>query len=141
MSTKGSIAYGEGFHLYEELMEYMLDGEMKSVHLELTGVDFESSPNGVTVAIPLEIWEYIRRFSPVSYKFAELSDDALYQQAKVDAERRSQHKWRKETKPLQESIDDTFESYKKARARQQKMKEQLQDKLGDNPEQSLYYKG
>lgn len=57
MSTKRTIAYGGDFHLYREC----LDDE--SVYLQLDSAHFEaSSSSGVTVRIPMVIWETIREF-------------------------------------------------------------------------------
>lgn len=57
MSTKNTLmrhdgntigSWPTGFHLYEDMMDET-DG---SIYLNLQGVDFEASPNSVTVAIP-----------------------------------------------------------------------------------------
>ena len=55
MSTKSSIACGPNFHLYHEAFE------QDAVYLELEQAFFEASPNKVTVAIPVVIWEVIRQ--------------------------------------------------------------------------------
>ncbi|NJM74895.1 MAG: hypothetical protein HC852_02890 [Acaryochloridaceae cyanobacterium RU_4_10] len=58
MSTKSSIAYGDNFHLYQEIFD------TGAVYLELTDADFEvqssSGQNRIQVRIPAEIWEIIR---------------------------------------------------------------------------------
>lgn len=58
MSTRCSLAYGKGYHLYEDVLE---DGV---VHLEincnLEQFSFEASPLYCDIAIPREAWEAIR---------------------------------------------------------------------------------
>jgi len=55
MSTKGTIAHGEDYHLYQECFE------SGSLYLELRMDDiyFEAYPNSVTVRIPNEILKAI----------------------------------------------------------------------------------
>jgi hypothetical protein len=42
MSTKATIRIGEGWHLYEDLLEDMLGGNSPTVSLSLRGVDFSA---------------------------------------------------------------------------------------------------
>ena len=79
MSTRSTIKYGDGFHLYSDLM-----GD--AIHLELKGVEFKASRDSVDVAIPLAVWEIIRNFTlpDAALDLVDLSDDDL--KAKVEAE-------------------------------------------------------
>lgn len=54
MSTKCTLDHGETFHLYADMFR------ANTVYLELRGVEFEARPSGVTVAIPLEVWDRLR---------------------------------------------------------------------------------
>ena len=78
MSTKGSLAYGKRFHLYEEALE------SGHIYLELQDVSFEATNDRVTVAIPAPIWECIRRFSFANTSLADFTDDMI--QEKVEKE-------------------------------------------------------
>lgn len=55
MSTKSTISHGEKFHLFEE----MCDDDF--VYLRVEDADFTVHPGSVEVAIPLAIWEVIRK--------------------------------------------------------------------------------
>lgn len=54
MSTKSTIVRGEGFHVYAELFD------PRHLYLSLEGVEFEATPRGVTVVVPIALWERIR---------------------------------------------------------------------------------
>ena len=54
MSTKCTLDHGETFHLYADVFR------PNTVFLELHGVEFEASPSGVTVGIPLDLWDRLR---------------------------------------------------------------------------------
>lgn len=69
MSTKSTIIYGDGFHLYTELF----DG--KHVFLELSAVEFIATPGAVTVAIPLPVWECIREYQAQNREGCWLLED------------------------------------------------------------------
>jgi hypothetical protein len=78
MSTKCSIKYGNiddtHFHLYEECLEN------DAVYLEIEGdVEYEASPNGITVRITLPVWETIRHgtHSILSVEYADFSDQQI----------------------------------------------------------------
>src|SRR2546421_12989523 len=73
MSTKSTIAYGKGFHLYNECWED------DCVYLRLDGnPTFEASPGSVTVRIPAHIWEVIRTFSGVALDLADKNDADIH---------------------------------------------------------------
>ena len=71
MSTKSSLAYGPGFHLYHE----MFDDD--NVYLEVEGTHFEASYNRVRLPIPVHIWEVIRRYPGVSFECVDKTDAEL----------------------------------------------------------------
>lgn len=75
MSTKCSIAHGDNFHLYQDL----LDDE--HVCLRLGHVDFEASRDEVTVKIPLHLWEFLRSFPGADLSEANKTDDEIDQEA------------------------------------------------------------
>ena len=56
MSTKASIAYGDDFHFYTEVLEN------DCVYLEMSGyaIEFEAGPKHVMVRIPAHVWGKIR---------------------------------------------------------------------------------
>lgn len=68
MSTKYSLACGQGFHLYREAF----DGD--NIYLEIEGTHFEAAYNRVMVPIPVHIWEVIRRFAGVNFDYADKTD-------------------------------------------------------------------
>ena len=84
MSTKSSLVSGPSFHLYEECFD-----PAKNVWLDLDGCDFEATPRGLRIEIPLAIWEVIRQHSPACYDLAALNDAQLQAEAekRVDAHR------------------------------------------------------
>jgi hypothetical protein len=59
MSTHHTLAYGDDFSFYVDMFE---DGK---VYLELRGAEFVARPGGVTVAIPLALWERLRTIETV----------------------------------------------------------------------------
>jgi hypothetical protein len=68
MSTKATIAYGQTFHFYHEVLDD------NYVYLELEQVQFEASYNRVMVPIPVHIWEVIRQYPGIDLSWAEKSD-------------------------------------------------------------------
>lgn len=80
MSTKASLAYGNDFHLYEEVFDD------ERIHLSLSNVEFEASKDGVSVAIPLHIWECIRQFSNARFNLVKYSHEMVLEMVakKVD---------------------------------------------------------
>lgn len=82
MSTKHTIAHGEDFHLYRDAFE---DGH---VFLRIDNGLFEASPDGVTVRLPLHVWEYLRTFPGAELAAAQLSDEQIEQEAIAAVEAR-----------------------------------------------------
>ncbi len=83
MSTRSSIAYGDGFHLYHEMMD-----EGENVHLRLDGVHYSAGPEGVTVEIPIAIWEFIRHQGGASLDLVNMTDDDLQKKVATDVDAR-----------------------------------------------------
>jgi hypothetical protein len=96
MSTKDTIASGPNFNLYCEVLDE------DTVYLELEGQPFEASHQGVTVAIPVAIWELIRRYPASDLAFAKQTDAQLrqYVEQQVDARIRQYHEAPPERRPL-----------------------------------------
>ena len=80
MSTKCSIAYGDNFHLYQDLLDE------RHVHLHLRQVEFEASGDELTVKIPLHLWEFLRSFPGADLSEAAKTDEEMEHEAiaKVD---------------------------------------------------------
>ena len=68
MNTKSTVTRGPAFHLYREL------GDDRSVHLRLDGVAHRASYDRVTVAVPVHVWEHVRRFHGVDLSLADVTD-------------------------------------------------------------------
>ena len=83
MLTKSSIARGPNFHLYSEW------SKENEVYLELEGVEFEARKNRVNVAIPIAIWEVIRRYPGVDLSMADISDVKMRQAVEYAVQERS----------------------------------------------------
>lgn len=75
MSTKCSIAHGPDFHLYSE----SFDDE--HVFLRLDNVEFEATRDGMTVKIPLHIWEFLRSFPGANLSDASKTDADIKREA------------------------------------------------------------
>ena len=75
MSTKCSIAHGTGFHLYND----SFDDE--HVFLQLDKADFKATPEGVTVKLPLHVWEYLRSFPGADFSDVNVSDAQIHEEA------------------------------------------------------------
>lgn len=93
MSTKSTIVHGRDFHLFH-------DGHFgerdKYVFFELDNCDFVAyAKSKITVRIPLQIWEFIRRYPGMNFDLAQLSDAEL----KKEVERR---------------VDKNIDDYRKA---------------------------
>jgi hypothetical protein len=82
VSTKSSIAYGQTFHFYSEVME-----EDDSRYLELEGAEFQANHRGVTVKIPAAIWEVIRHLGGPDLSLVDLTDDEIRERAETQADR------------------------------------------------------
>lgn len=62
MSTKATIEYEEGWHLYVELFD------CENVYLRIDKADFLATPESLTVAIPFELWERLRKAEVEKYR-------------------------------------------------------------------------
>jgi hypothetical protein len=82
MSTKSSLAHGDGFHFYNEA----LDDE--HVYLELNKAEFEASQDHVMVRIPLEVWITIQQVKPPRLDVAGKSDQELLELVQADVDER-----------------------------------------------------
>lgn len=82
MSTKSSLAHGPNFHLYAEMFDD------NNVYLELENVHFEAAHNRVVVPIPVQVWEFIRRYPGISFEYADKSDEELRQYVKCEVDER-----------------------------------------------------
>ncbi len=84
MSTKSTLVYGKTFRLYEEVFE-----RTPHVWLELEDCEFEATPRGVRVGIPLPVWEVLRQHTPARCDLAPLTDRQLLSEAedRVEAAR------------------------------------------------------
>ena len=78
MSTRATIAHGPGFHLYHDLADELAE---PVVYLRLDGADFEASRDGVTVAVPVAVWEAIRTHAGADFALADLTDGELHDRA------------------------------------------------------------
>ncbi len=86
MSTKSTIAYGEGFALYNDI-HFFQDRCEDHVWLELEKVEFEVNNQHVAVKIPIALWEYLRTFSGVDLSDASKSDDEVRVEAEAWVDR------------------------------------------------------
>jgi hypothetical protein len=84
MSTKSSLVSGPSFHLYEECFD-----PAKNVWLDLDGCEFEATPRGLRIEIPLAVWEVIRQHTPARFDLTALTDAQLQAEAekRVDSQR------------------------------------------------------
>ena len=62
MSTRSTICYGKykgtEFHMYSDFMDD------RQIHIELSGnVEFSSSSNVIDLAIPVQLWELLRKYT------------------------------------------------------------------------------
>lgn len=71
MSTKSTLAYGDTFHFYHEVLDEHY------VYLELEGVKYEASYNRVRIPIPIHIWEVIRHRGVADLSLVDKSDEQL----------------------------------------------------------------
>lgn len=71
MSTKTTLAYGDKFHFYQEVLDEHY------VYLELQGVKYEANYNRVMVPIPIHIWEVIRKLGAPDLSLIGKSDEEL----------------------------------------------------------------
>lgn len=73
MSTKSTITHGDDFHLYHD-MEL---GRTNDVYLQINGTYFEAAPGEVTVLIPIEVWEHLRKFPGFTPRYHLMTDEEL----------------------------------------------------------------
>jgi hypothetical protein len=85
MSTKASLAHGEGFHFYNEIFDE------QHVYLELRKAEFEVTQDHVMVRIPLEVWITIQRIKPPHMDVMHKSDQELLEMARNDVDQRIAH--------------------------------------------------
>lgn len=71
MSTKCTIAYGESFHLYREVLD------QDHVYLQLQTTHFEAGYASVMIPIPIHIWETIRHLGGAELDLADRTDMEL----------------------------------------------------------------
>jgi hypothetical protein len=138
MSTKSTLTYGPGFHLYHEAFE------KDNVYLELEKAHFECYPDRVTVAIPVVVWEVIRQSAGADFSWAAKSDDEIrsyVEQAVHERITDFQNKdsgskrllfvgngaFGKATEPKENQIENGLAYYFGERDRQRKLLEQIND--------------
>jgi hypothetical protein len=71
MSTKCTIAHGENFHFYHEVLDE------DHVYLELDTTHFEAGYGRVMLPIPIHIWETIRHLGGARLDLADKQDYEL----------------------------------------------------------------
>ncbi len=82
MSTKATIAYGDNFHFYHEV----LDDD--HVYLELDTTNFEAGYGRVMVPIPIHIWETIRHMGAARLNLVNHTDEDLLAMVEADVDER-----------------------------------------------------
>jgi hypothetical protein len=85
MSTKASLAHGEGFHFYNEIFDD------QHVYLKLRKAEFEATQDHVMVRIPLEVWITIQQIKPPHMDVVNKSDQELLEMARNDVDQRIAH--------------------------------------------------
>ncbi len=84
MSTKVTVAYGENFHLYKEILDENF------IYLEIEGVQFEASYNRVMMPIPVHIWEVIRQYEGTDLSWALRTDEEIVRYVEQEVDKRIQ---------------------------------------------------
>jgi len=74
MSTKSTITFGPTFHLYHDL------AEEACVYLRVEKTEFETTNDCVTIRIPTEIWEHLRKFETFTPQWAGKSDQEILEE-------------------------------------------------------------
>ncbi|MBO0862272.1 MAG: hypothetical protein J2P21_28005 [Chloracidobacterium sp.] len=82
MSTKATIAHGNNFHFYHEVLDD------NHVYLELEGMEFEAGYNRVMVSIPIHIWETIRGLGAARLDLVNHTDEDLLAMIEADVDER-----------------------------------------------------
>jgi hypothetical protein len=71
MTVKATLAYGKSFHFYHEGLDN------NHVYLELEDVAYQAGYRRVMVAIPIDVWEVIRRLGAARLDLVNASDGEL----------------------------------------------------------------
>lgn len=140
MSTKSSIAYGEKFHLYRDLL---FPDDI--VCLELENVEFEAYLGRVMVTIPLAVWSYIREYDLADFSLIDISDEEIRTTVEEEVDKRIAQ-YRKKTSrantiassfgllrfgdvesPRQQQIEQGIKSLTEDREYQRQLKRQIED--------------
>lgn len=82
MSTKCTLAHGETFHFYREVLDD------NNVYLQLETTQYEATRGRVTVQVPIHIWETIRHVGGPSLNLIDKSDADLLAMVQADVDRR-----------------------------------------------------
>jgi hypothetical protein len=133
MSTKSTLAYGDTFHFYTDLME-----GSDNVILEIHGCNTCNSNR--YIEIPLHIWETIRKCSPMKFDSVDISDEDILKmvEKEVDADiaeyKADMTKYGKSwltisgaDEPREEQIKNGIERYAYRRTKQRKIIELMKD--------------
>lgn len=83
MSTKATIAHGDNFHFYHEV----LDDD--HVYLEMHTTQFEAGYGRVMIPIPIHIWEVIRHLGGARLDLVEKTDEELLAMVEGDVDERT----------------------------------------------------
>jgi len=82
MSTKATIAHGDNFHFYHEV----LDDD--HVYLRMQTTQYEAGYGSVTVQIPIHIWETIRHLGGARLDLVDKTDADLLATVQTDVDSR-----------------------------------------------------
>ncbi len=137
MSTKCTIAHGDSFHFYREVMDD------DHVYLEMKDVQFEASHGRVMVPIPIHVWEAIRHLGGAEPDLVERTDEELLKMVEENVDRRIEEYAAAERerprggglarvagllvydtadRPREQQIESGMAYFKKERARQMKLR-------------------
>lgn len=136
MSTKHTIKYSEDFHFYTECF----DDENVYLHVHdknLIGIN----ESGVTLTIPMHIWEGIKNSYHANTEYAPLSDEEIKQKVEKEVDDRIKEFENSNNSPLinllgsftyglaedprEQQIESGIKSLKGLRARQKALLEEL----------------
>lgn len=84
--VKQTITQGNGFHIYKE------DLNPNFIYLELKDKSvqfYEATPNQLTIRIPAEIWEYLRKFPALDLSLTRKSEKEILKEIKKTVQERS----------------------------------------------------
>jgi hypothetical protein len=148
MSTKVTVAYGENFHLYQEVFDEDF------IYLELEEVQFEASYNRVMMPIPIHIWEVIRKYKGIDLSWASRTDEEILRYVEEEVDKRIQKYQQAENEKnqrliallgsmpygsadtsRQQQIEKGIDYFKSLREHQQEIKQAIEDleKTNKNP--------